>query len=239
MKRTLLHLLAAALFSAGPINAEPACADLALVLAIDSSSSIDEDEFRMQVLGYAAAFADPKVLRALGDAGTVDVASVYWADSAIPFIVTNWKRVSSDADAIALADSFLSFQRSSFGDTDLGAGLMAALDLFYKSGQCSARKVVNVSGDGRASIGNRRAAHTSVAEARARADAMGVTVNGLAIVNAEPKLAEYYRTQVMTGPGAFVIEARDFRAFGDAIALKLEREIQPLLLTSLDPQQLH
>jgi hypothetical protein len=235
MRKISLHLLAAALISAGPIHAEPSCADLALVLAIDSSSSIDEDEFRIQVLGYAAAFADPRVVRALGEAGTVDVASVFWADSAIPLVVTKWTRLSSDADVRALADTFLIFQRSAFGDTDLGAGLMAALDLFYVPGQCSARKVVNVSGDGRASVGNRRAAHTSVAQARARADAMGVTINGLAIVNAEPKLAEYYRTQVITGPGAFMMEVQDFRAFGDAIVRKLEREIQPQLLSSLDP----
>lgn len=230
-----LPFLAAALISTGPVNAAPPCADLALVLAIDSSSSIDEDEFRMQVLGYAAAFVNPKVVRALGKAGTVEVASVFWADSANPLLITKWVRVRSNADAKALADTFLMVRRSTFGDTELGAGLMAALDLFDMPGQCSARKIVNVSGDGRASVGTRRAANTSVAEARARADTMGVTVNGLAILNAEPKLAEYYRTQVMTGPGAFVMDAQDFRAFGDAIVRKLEREIQPQLLTSLDP----
>jgi hypothetical protein len=239
MREFPLCLLVAALISSGPINAGPPCADLALVLAIDSSSSIDKVEFRMQVLGYAAAFTDPKVLRALSDAGTVDVASVFWADSAVPPMVTKWMRISNEADAEALADTFLIFQRSAFGDTELGAGLMAALDLFDMPGQCSARSVVNVSGDGRASIGNRRAAHASVAEARARADAMGVTVNGLVIVNAEPKLAEYYRTQVITGPGAFVMEVQDFRAFGDAIVRKLEREIQPQLSASLGPHQLH
>jgi hypothetical protein len=234
MREFPLCLLVAALISSGPINAGPPCADLALVLAIDSSSSIDKDEFRMQVLGYAAAFTDPKVLRALSDAGTVDVASVFWADSAVPPMVTKWTRVSSDADAEALADTFLIFQRSAFGDTELGAGLMVALDQFDIPGQCSARSVVNVSGDGRASIGNRHAAHTSVAEAQARADAMGVTINGLAIVNAEPKLAEYYRTQVITGPGAFVMEVQDFRAFGDAIVRKLEREIRPQASAALD-----
>ncbi len=166
MREFSLHLLVAALISAGPINAEPRCADLALVLAIDSSSSIDKDEFQMQVLGYAAAFADPKVLRALGDAGTVDLASVFWADSAIPPMVTKWTRISSNADAEAFADTFLVRQRSAFGNTELGAGLMAALDLLEVPGQCSARSVVNVSGDGRASVGDRRAAHTSVAEAR-------------------------------------------------------------------------
>lgn len=238
MRELSLYLLVAALISAGPINAGPRCADLALVLAIDSSSSIDKDEFRMQELGYAAAFANPKVLRALRAAGTVDVVSLFWADSAIPPMVTKWTRISNSGDAKALADSFLMLQRSAFGDTELGAGLMAALDLFEAPGHCSARSVVNVSGDGCASIGNRRTAYVSVAEARARAVSMGVTVNGLAIVNAEPKLAEYYRTQVITGPGAFVMEVQDFRAFGDAIVLKLEREIQPQLSASLVPQSL-
>jgi len=235
MREFLLQLLTVALFSAGPINARPPCADLALVLAIDSSSSIDDDEFRMQVQGYAAAFTDPKVVRALGNAGTVDVASVFWADSAIPPMVMKWTRIRSSADANALADTFLIVQRSVFGDTELGPGLMTALDLFDLPGQCGVRKVVNVSGDGSASVGNRRVAHMSVDKARARADMMGVIVNGLAIVNAEPKLTEYYRTRVITGPGAFVMEVRDFRAFGDAIVQKLEREIQPQLLSALDP----
>ena len=212
MRELHLPLLLAALISAGPINAGPRCADLALVLAVDTSGSIDEDEFRMQV----------------------DVASVFWADSAIPPVIINWTRIKSAGDAVALADSFLVLQRTAFGDTDLGAGLMAALDLLDAPGQCSARELVNVSGDGRATIGGRRAAQMSVASARARADAMGVTVNGLAILNAEPSLGAYYRTQVITGPGAFVMEARDFRAFGEAIVQKLEREIRPQVSASLD-----
>ncbi len=66
---------------------------------------------------------------------------------------------------------------------------------------------------------------------------MGVTVNGLAVVNAEPALAEYYRTQVITGPGAFVLEVRDFRAFSEAIVQKLEREIRPQLSAFLQGEK--
>jgi hypothetical protein len=219
---------------ASPIKAGPRCADLALVLAVDSSSSVDEDEFRLQVLGYASAFTDPKVVQALNAAGTVDVSSVFWADSAFPLVVTEWMRISGEADVAAVAESFLLIQRRSFGDTDLGDGVMAALDLFEVPGKCSARKVVNVSGDGRASLSNRGAAYVSVAEARARAEAMGVTVNGLAIVNDEPALGDYYHAELITGPGSFVMETQDFRAFGEAIVQKLEREIRPQLSASLD-----
>jgi hypothetical protein len=238
MKILVLSLMAAAVLGASPVAAKSRCADLSLVLAVDSSSSIDDDEFRMQVMGYAAAFTNPDVLRAMRDAGTVDVAGVFWADSAAPTKIIPWIRIGGEADAGTLADGFLLERRGSFGDTDLGNGLMKALDLIDEPGRCSARAVVNVSGDGKATLGDRKSGRTTVAMARARAEAMGVTVNALAIVNAEPGLAEYYRTQLITGPGAFVMEAQDFRAFGDAIVQKLEREIRPQLSASVDPDLL-
>jgi hypothetical protein len=234
MKIIALSLMAVVLLGSGPVVAKSRCADLSLVLAIDSSSSIDDDEFRMQVLGYAAAFTNPDVLRALRDAGTVDVATVFWADSGAPTQIIPWVRINGQEDVRRFADNFLIKRRDAFGDTDLGNGLMTALDLIDEPGRCSARAVVNVSGDGRATLGDRRKPLATVAEARARAEAMGVTVNALAIVNAEQGLAEYYRTQLITGPGAFVMEAQDFRAFGDSIVQKLEREIRPQLSASAD-----
>lgn len=238
MRAFTVSLTAAVVLGATPVAATSRCADLSLVLAVDSSSSIDDEEFRMQALGYAAAFADPDVLSALQDAGTVDVASVFWADSATPTKVVPWHRVSGRADAGAIADSFLVARRESFGDTDLGNGLMTALDLIDAPGRCHVRAVVNVSGDGRATLGDRKSSSATVAAARARAEAMGVTVNALAIENSEPDLGEYYRTSLITGPGAFVIEVQDFRTFGAAIVQKLEREIRPQLSASVDPRLL-
>ena len=237
MKVLSLPLIFAVVISSSQVQAGTRCADLGLVLAIDSSSSIDEDDFQMQVFGYASAFTNPKVLRAIRATGTVDVAVVFWADSDDPPYIIQWSRIINEADAAALGARFLTYQRSGFGDTDLGAGLMAALDLFDAPDRCSVREVVNISGDGRASLGNRRAANTTVAEARGRAAAMDVTVNGLAIVSAEPALAEYFRTQVITGPGAFVLEVPDFRAFSEALVQKLEREIRPQLSAFLQREK--
>jgi len=125
-------------------------------------------------------------------------------------------------------------QRLVYGDTYLGAGLMAALDQFDVDDRCYTRKLENISGDGRDTlVGNRRRKHISVGEARARADAMDVTVNGLAILNEEQNLADYYRTQLITGEGSFVMEVRDLSTFSEAIIQKLEREIRPQLSTSL------
>ena len=150
MKILALSLMALAVLGTSPVAANSRCADLSLVLAVDSSSSIDDDEFRMQVMGYAAAFVSPDVLRALRDAGTVDVAAVFWADSAAPTKVIPWIRIGGEADAGRFADGLLLERRDAFGDTELGNGLMKALDLIDEPGRCSVRAVVNVSGDGRA-----------------------------------------------------------------------------------------
>lgn len=233
MQTLVFGAVMAAILSAGASVAAARCPDLSLVLAIDSSGSIDNDEFRLQTLGYAAAFADPGVQRALRDAGTVDVAAVFWADAANPAMIVPWHRIDGPRDAAAFADAFLTVQRGIFGDTDIGDGLMAALDLLDAPGRCSTRDLVNLSGDGRASSWNRRSTSVALPVARARAEAMRVTVNALAILDSEPALADYYRTQLITGPGAFVMEVADFHSFGTAIARKLEREIAPQLSAAL------
>ena len=76
----------------------------------------------------------------------------------------------------------------------------------------------------------------SAEEARDRAVAEGVTINGLPIVNDRPTfgrmppvpLDEYYRENVIGGPGAFVVVAEDFQSFGNAVKRKLIREIAAL-----------
>lgn len=209
------------------------CADLSLVLAIDASSSVDAKEFDLQIQGYAAAFLDPVVLGALRSAGIVDVAAVFWADSALPGVTLGWTRIRDATDANALVKRFASVKRTEFGDTDIGSGLWRALDLLDQPGQCAARKIVNLSGDGRASAATRRNRSIMLEQARDKARSMGVTVNALAITNAEADLDIYYETNLITGPGAFVMRATDFDAFGAAIVQKLEREIRPMLAASL------
>jgi hypothetical protein len=62
--------------------------------------------------------------------------------------------------------------------------------------------------------------------AQAMAEARGVTVNGLAILNDDPGLATWYRDNVIAGRGAFVITASDYSDFAAAILDKLLREIE-------------
>ena len=55
--------------------------------------------------------------------------------------------------------------------------------------------------------------------------AAGITINGLAILTEEPWLEDYYRHNVIGGPAAFVLAARDFRSFAEAMLRKLVQEV--------------
>lgn len=213
------------------------CADLDLVLAIDASGSINDRDFALQQAGYARAFADPQVQDALTEAGTVDVAVVLWGDEEMTPQVLPWRRVEGPEDAMRLAAAIATMPRRVTGDTGIGSGLWAALDLLEARAPCAARQVVNVSGDGKESFGPQPRHHMPLAFARDRAAALGVTVNGLAITLEGPGLADWYRDRVITGPDAFVMTADSFDAFGAAIIRKLAREIALPKLAATDIRQ--
>jgi hypothetical protein len=92
------------------------------------------------------------------------------------------------------------------------------------SGIAATRDVVDVSGDGRESVA--REFTVLVDQARAMAISRGVVVNGLAIENEVGDLADYYRDNVQTGPESFVIAAKTYEDFAEAMRLKLLREIE-------------
>ena len=96
-----------------------------------------------------------------------------------------------------------------------------ALDALQANVYSGLRRKIDVSGDGRANEGFKPA------PVRDFAVLSGVTVNGLAIINDEPYLEEYYRTYVIGGPNAFVVVAADYQDFVEAIRLKLLRELTP------------
>jgi hypothetical protein len=225
--RSVLIALAVAsgLAALGPGAVRADCSDLALMLAIDASGSIDDAEFAVQRLGYARALTDPSVLQAIGSVGSVEIAALIWGDSAMPNQVIPWQRIGSAEDAARLATAILTAPRLTSGDTDIGNGLQGALDLLDLPRRCTARAVVNLSGDGRATPASHRNRSLSLEAARAQAASLGVTINALAILNDEPALARYYRDAVISGPSAFVMTVADFDSFGDAIRHKLLREI--------------
>ena len=222
--RFLVGLGIALLFAlaASPAPAQQQPADLELVLAVDTSSSVNRGEFDLQMSGLANAFRDPRVQKAIAAAGAfgIAVALVQWADSRHQTLSIDWFLVRTPEDAEALADLIDGTPRFVVGGgTAIGSAVMFALDLLATNPYAGLRAVIDVSGDGRANQGE------LPTNARARALAEGVTVNGLAILNEDPALNVYYLQYVIAGPGAFVLTAQDYEAFSDAIVEKLVREI--------------
>ncbi len=234
MHRAILAALC--LFAAPPSWAASPVADVALVLVTDVSRSIDDSEFKLEKQGYAAAFVDPKVLAAIqgGPEGQIALAYVEFSGAEQVSTVLDWAIISDAASAEAWVARLLAAPRSSYGRTAIGSGLDRAAAMLTEAGFADARAVIDVAGDGTSNAGR------PVTEARDAAVELGITVNGLAIINDHPVsytfahvqppggLANWYRENVAGGPGNFVVEVHDFSAFGTAMSRKLISEIAGL-----------
>jgi hypothetical protein len=210
--------------------------DLLLVLAADVSRSVDDKEFKLQREGYAAAMADPRVLRAMtgGPTGRIAVIFVEWASEFEQKVVVDWAVIAGERDAQSMSQRILSAPRSFWGRTSISAAIEFSMGLLARSPFQSDRQVIDVSGDGTNNSG------TEVTLARDVAVAKGVTINGLVILSDEPLptnpshthppggLKSYYENNVVGGPGAFVLEAQTFESFGQLIISKLIKEIAAL-----------
>lgn len=231
---TILACFVAATTAFPPAATAGPCPDLDLVLAVDVSASVDRREFRLQTHGIAHAFRDPSVRTAIRGVGGIAANVLFWGDPAYGVHEIGRLEIRTDQDAEALARQVETAPRLLTGNTGLGSAISASLDRLDTSQACGRRKVIDVSGDGRESLFRpatvaREAAAIPVEYARLRALQTGVTVNGLAILNDEADLADYYAQRVVVGPGSFVLTADGYDDFALAMTLKLLREIEPTI----------
>ncbi len=210
--------------------------DVALVFAADVSRSVDDDEFKLQRQGYATAITNPRVLQAIaaGPHGAVAICFIEWSGPEEQQVVAEWTVVRDGESAAAFAATLLSAPRSFVGRTSISAALDFSRAYLGKTDVAAERRVIDVSGDGTNNSGR------PVLDARDETVMAGITINGLAIINEHPNpgyfahtqppegLPEYYRQNVIGGPGAFLLVVQDFSTFGDAITNKLVSEIAAL-----------
>lgn len=210
----LCRCLAALAFTAAPAAA--AC-DLALILAIDVSGSVDETEYRIQTRGLAEALRDGIVSEALVVA-EAQVAVIQWTGKKRQAVSIPWREIRSFDDLEALATQVDTMPRKwrNFA-TAIGEALELSLETFASGPTCR-RRVVDVSGDGRSNEGVRPD------DTKPDLEAAGVTVNALVIEGSEPDLTSYFREQVISGPGAFALSANGYEDYPNRIRTKLRRE---------------
>ncbi|HEV2162386.1 MAG TPA: DUF1194 domain-containing protein [Stellaceae bacterium] len=201
--------------------AQAAESDLALVMAIDVSGSIDPGEYRLQHEGIARAFETSAVLSAIGGGphGAIDVTVIEWSDRHKQTTIVPWTRVSDRASGAAFAAQVRAAHRTSGGLTSIGDALLAAAAAFETLHDHPMRRIIDLSGDGMANIGPKPA------EVRDALVARGITINGLAILQHEPWLSSYYDQNVVGGRGSFLLDVEGYKSFAQAMQQKLIDEI--------------
>jgi len=208
--------------------------DLLLALAVDVSRSIDQQKFLLQRDGYVAAVSDRGVLDAIrsGPHQKIALNFVEWSGTGAQKLLIDWTIIDGAASARRFGDQLVEFPRSFADRTSISGGIEFAAAQIARSPFTAARHIVDVSGDGTNNAGR------DVSGAREEVVAKGITINGLVILTPQGQflfnadhtnppggLEKYYRDNVIGGPGAFVMVAEDFNAFGKAIIKKLIAEI--------------
>ena len=202
--------------------------DLALVLAVDISNSMDLEEQELQRQGFVEAFRSPLVHEAIrgGTLGRIAVTYMEWAGTGRQTVVVSWMTIEGAEGAVEFAEQLARAPIQRGPRTSISGAIDFGVKLLDESGVEPLRRVIDVSGDG----ANTRAARSrSPARPLSRSD---ITINGLPIMLKRAnsfwdvaKLDVYYRDCVIGGPGAFMIPVRERQQFAEAIKTKIIREI--------------
>ena len=221
------HLILSLICLAAPTTASAECR-LALALAVDVSRSIDVQDYSIQTEGLAGALEDAEVRKAIfGPEGEVALAIYYWSGKGYQDLVQPWVILKDEAELDAAVERVrLTARPEAPLATALGDALSYASELLYEAPDCG-RKVLDVAGDGRNNEG------ISVARTYEREDFTGITVNALAVGEHEADLLDYFATELIRGPGAFVEYAPEQKDYPRAIHRKLLRELQSPMIGAL------
>jgi hypothetical protein len=228
----LLSLLAAGLWTAvAPHAQQPAGpaeeVDVALVLAVDVSYSMDLDELALQRNGYIEAFRSKQLHDAVakGAIGKIAVTYFEWAGGNFRHVVKPWTIIDTPQSAIAFAEELGEAQTRRGRRTSISGAIDLSVELLEQANVVPMRKVIDISGDGANNDGR------PVTVARDEARDKGISINGLPVMLKQASyfdidnLDVYYTNCVITGVGAFVIPIRERHQFVDATRTKLVREI--------------
>ena len=198
--------------------------DVALMLAVDVSGSVDRDEYRIQMEGLAAGLADPTITAALIN-GQVQLALMQWTGSGRQSVGLNWTTMT-DEEAVSQFSAQIIAEPRVWRDfsTAIGEAMALSLDYFAVVPECT-RHVIDISGDG---INNEGRSPQSTWD---DLTAAGITVNALVIEESVAGLTTYFEEEVILGPLSFAVTANTFEDYPEQIIRKLYRELTQVVST--------
>lgn len=203
---------------------------LELVLAVDSSYSVDGFEFRLQMKGIANAFRDPEIIDLIGRHDGVAVTLFQWSEEVNESQMIPWFLLRSPASILSFAARVENTRRSPIRlSTGIGRAINYGVRLIAENAYAGQYMKIDISGDGTDNTGS------LTAQSHVGAGELGIVINGLPILTTSQALDRYYRNYVIAGPGAFVEVADDYDDFARAFLRKLRREISSPPLSRAPP----
>jgi hypothetical protein len=206
--------------------------DVALVLAVDASSSMTPEERKLQRDGYAEALTSPAVLQAIADGlhHRIAILMFEWGSIDAKHVIAPWTIIDGPESARAMGKKIRDAPTEDLARTAISAALDYAGTQLAQSGFRADRRVIDVSGDGPNNEGQ------VVSIARDNLVKRGIIINGLPIIRKTdpggepdwlgiPDLDEYYEHCVIGGEGAFMIPVIGMDNFATALQTKLVTEI--------------
>jgi hypothetical protein len=183
--------------------------EVQLVLAMDSSGSMAEDEWQIQLRATAAALMSSQVRTAIRCKSSktgnrsIAIAVVDFADQPslrIPWVDLRPKSCSEpdpefDQKIETLAAQIATLPRRESGSTHIGNMLEYTVAVFANAPwNVTERRVLDISGDGKSNGG------VPTEPGRQALMKFGVTINGIAIVNEEADLDVYFLKEIVSNP---------------------------------------
>jgi hypothetical protein len=231
MRARLFVFVCGVLFLAGLASAKAEDADLELVFLADSSGSIDSAETLFQRRGHAEAITHPDVISAISQGLLQRIAVIYveWGNMHNQDVVVPWTIIDGPESAKAFAEKLLAAPRRAYGYNAIGSALAKGQELIEGNDIRGTRMVMDLSGDSANSWDG-----LPISTARDASVAAGIVINGLPILCRERNcggrpvsydLEKAYEEQIIGGPGAFVVTAKDRESFEMAVRRKLILEI--------------
>lgn len=203
--------------------------DVALVLAVDISYSMDLDELNLQRNGYIEALTSPLILDVIrkGMVGKIAVTYIEWAGVNTRHVIADWGIIEDQASAEAFVQKLREAPIRRARRTSVTTAIEFSIDRLKQAQVRPIRRVIDISGDGPNNEGG------FVTRARDAAVEAGVTINGLPIIIKRgwsspydvDNLDVYYRDCVIGGPGSFMVTITEKEQFASAIKQKILREL--------------
>lgn len=224
-------LLLICLFSA--TSAHAFCRQ-ALVLALDVSGSVNNDEYYQQINGLSAAFQSPKIINLLlqDPDSHVSITAFEWSSQNHQSSITPWIDIRSKADLDTLAARIKTHRKQRQGlKTALGRAMEYAAALMSQKPDCP-KQTVDISGDGENNVGpvpqdvySLPAFQSIIVNALVIGDPGPNSASTVSAIRSQPHLRRYFETEVIHGPGAFTEIALGFEDYQEAMVRKLAREL--------------